>query len=247
MTDRYVWLIWSTSFLIPWLVLFVAFPRRRKVMIWSSALTMPFGLTEPLFVPRYWNPPSLFDLAQRTGFDIESLIFCFGLGGVGAVLYNIVTRQDLQSIPAEERRHPQHRHHRVLLAVPVVAFPVLCLLPWNPIYAAIAAMGMGSVATIACRNDLKLKTLVGGALFAVYYAVFVLLLEWTAPGYIARVWNLPALSGLALAGIPLEELVFGFAFGAYWSGIFEHLTWQAPCSHSRPGLEAGQGSIGSGL
>jgi hypothetical protein len=32
-------------------------------------------LTEPLFVPDYWNPPSLFDLARRSGFDIESVIF----------------------------------------------------------------------------------------------------------------------------------------------------------------------------
>lgn len=45
-----------------------------------SLATAFFGLTEPLFVPEYWNPPTLFDLAQRTGFDLESLIFCFGIG-----------------------------------------------------------------------------------------------------------------------------------------------------------------------
>jgi hypothetical protein len=226
MTEHYVWLIWSSSFLVPWLALFVGFPRHRKVMVWSSVMTMPFGLTEPLFVPRYWNPPSLFDLAQRTGFDIESLIFCFALGGVGAVLYNIVTGQNLQPVPVRERSKRHHRYHPVLLAVPVIAFPTLYLVPWNPIYPAIVALALGSAATVVCRHDLKFKTVIGGALFAALYAVFVLLLEWTAPGYIGRVWNLPALSGFILAGIPLEELLFGFAFGAYWSGIFEHLTWQ---------------------
>jgi hypothetical protein len=39
----------------------------------------------------YWNPPSLFDLARTSGFDIESLIFSFGIGGIGAVLYNLLT------------------------------------------------------------------------------------------------------------------------------------------------------------
>jgi hypothetical protein len=34
----------------------------------------------PWPIPEYWNPPSLFDLAQRTGFDIESLIFGFAFG-----------------------------------------------------------------------------------------------------------------------------------------------------------------------
>ncbi|NQY26146.1 MAG: hypothetical protein HRT92_03100 [Piscirickettsiaceae bacterium] len=46
--------------------------------------TAPFWLTEPLFVPDYWIPPSLFYLAVTTGFNIESLIFCFGIGGVGS-------------------------------------------------------------------------------------------------------------------------------------------------------------------
>lgn len=224
--DHYVWLTWSSAFLMPWLALFLAFRRDRKVMAWASALTMPFGLTEPIFVPRYWNPPSLFDLAQTTGFDIESLIFCFAIGGVGAVLYQVVTRRRLQPLGRQERERRWHHYHRTALLVPVVAFPALCLAPWNPIYPAILAMAFGGAATVACRPDLKSSTLVGGALFAAYYAAFMLLLEWSAPRYIARVWNLPALSGVMVAGIPLEELLFGFAFGSYWSGIFEHLTWR---------------------
>ena len=225
-SDKYVWFIWSSAFLVPWLGLFVCFPRDRKVMTWASVLTMPFGLTEPLFVPRYWNPPSLFDLAQTTGFDVESLIFCFAIGGVGTILYNIITGQYLQPLGPNEHLRRRHRYHRAALLVPVMAFPALCLLPWNPIYSAIAAMAIGGAATVACRPDLKWNSLVGGGLFAAYYAVLMLLLEWSAPGYIGRVWNLPALSGIMVAGIPLEELLFGFAFGTYWSGIFEHLTWQ---------------------
>ncbi|PIN93121.1 hypothetical protein COU56_03855, partial [Candidatus Pacearchaeota archaeon CG10_big_fil_rev_8_21_14_0_10_31_9] len=61
-------------------------------MFWVSLLTMPFGLTEPLFVPEYWSPPSLFNLAVKTGFDIESLIFCFAVGGIGTVIYELFFR-----------------------------------------------------------------------------------------------------------------------------------------------------------
>ena len=64
MPDRYVWLVWSSAFLVPWLGAYVAFPRHRKAMVWASLMTAPLGLTEPLFVPHYWNPPSLFDLAR---------------------------------------------------------------------------------------------------------------------------------------------------------------------------------------
>jgi hypothetical protein len=50
-------------------------------------------------------------------------------------------------------------------------------------------------------------------------------MSFFAPGYIEQVWNLPALSGVLPGGIPLEELAFGFAFGLYWAGIYEHFTW----------------------
>ena len=66
--ETYVWLVWSSAFLVPWAVAYLAFPAHRRVMLWASLFTMPFVLMEPLFVPEYWSPPSLFDLARRTGF-----------------------------------------------------------------------------------------------------------------------------------------------------------------------------------
>jgi hypothetical protein len=95
-------------------------------------------------------------------------------------------------------------------------------------------MTLGSAATVACRPDLKWKTGLGGILFAAYYGLFMILLEWSAPGYIERVWLLATLSGVMVAGIPLEELLFGFAFDAYWSGVYEHLTWRSSIGAVRP-------------
>jgi len=224
--DQYVWFSWASAFLLPWIALYLVFPAHRRTMLWASLFTAPFGLTEPLFVPAYWNPPSLFDLARRTGFDVESLIFTFAIGGVAAVLYSTLTRRGTEPLPASEKRRPLHRHHYQALAAPFVAFPVLYLFPWNPIYPGIVAMLIGAVATIACRPDLKTKTWVGGLLFLGYYVVFLLGLEWSAPGYIERVWNLAALSGVLVLGMPLEELLFAFAFGLYWSGVYEHFTWK---------------------
>ena len=36
-------------------------------------------------------------------------------------------------------------------------------------------------------------------------------------------WNLPTLIGILLFGIPLEDLLFAFAFGLCWAGVYEHL------------------------
>ncbi len=224
--DQYVWFIWAVAFMALWAALFVAFPPQRRAMLWASAFTAPFGLTEPLFVPEYWSPPSLFDLARTTGFDIESVIFCFGIGGVGAVLYNVLTGQALRPVGREEKHHRRHRFHRWALATPFLSFPVLYFFPWNPIYPGILAMLAGAAATMVCRPDLVSKTWIGGVLFLGVYVLFLIALEGMAPGYIARVWNLEGLSGIAIAGAPVEELLFAMAFGAYWSGVYEHFMWR---------------------
>ena len=220
-----VWLIWAGAFMAPWLVLFLANPARRRVMAWTSLATAVTGFTEPLFVPTYWNPPSLFELAQRTGFDIESFIFAFAVGGIGAVLYNTLTRREWLPILHFERAHRRHRLHRLALLTPFAAFIVLALLRWNPIYPAIASLTIGAITAALCRPDLVGKALIGGTLFLGLYAFFMLGLKILVPGYITQVWNLPVLSGVLVYGIPLEELLFGFSFGAYWSGVYEHFTW----------------------
>lgn len=223
---HYVWLLWSAAFLLPWLALYAAARDFRREMLRVSVLTSLLGLTEPIFVPGYWNPPSLFELAQRTGFDIESLVFSFAIGGIGAVAYNVAARQALHPMPSRLRLAARHRLHRLALAAPFVVFPPLYLLPWNPIYPAILALAIGGAASVLCRPDLARGTLLGGVLFTALYALFMLLLIVFAPGYVEQVWNLPALSGIRPAAIPLEELAFGFAFGSYWAGAYAHFAWK---------------------
>jgi hypothetical protein len=197
-SNHYVWFAWSIVFLVLWGIVFAAFPGERRKMWNTSLLTMPFGLTERLFVPRYWNPPGLFDLAQKTGFDIESLIFCFAIGGIGAVLYDLLTGRRSIPMAAGERRLPLHRHHLLALTSPVIAFLALIFFPWNPIYPGVIAMAVGAIATILCRPDLKSRTWIGGILFLVYYSILLEGLRFLSPGYIERVWNLPALIGIRL-------------------------------------------------
>ena len=225
MEHHYVWLVWSSAFLGPWIVLFVASPFLRAVMWRTSAATAMFGLTEPIFVPEYWNPPSLFELAQRTGFDIESLIFSFAIGGIGVSLHNAFSATHLEPVAVNHRHGPLHRFHTIALLSAPVAFVPLALLPWNVIYAVTLSLVLGSVASVICRPRLLRAALIGGVLFLGLYAVFMLGLKWFAPGYIPKVWNVRDLSGGLIAGIPLEELLFGGAFGMYWSSVYEHFTW----------------------
>ena len=220
-----VWLIWASAFLVPWALLYMANRSMRSTMIRASFFTALFGLTEPIFVPRYWNPPSLFELARNTGFDIESLIFSFAIGGIGTVLYRTLSATRLKPIAIRERHGSRHRLHTLSLIAAPVAFVPLAFGPWNVIYAAVMALVLGSALSVVCRPHLARPTLIGAVLFIILYGVFMFGLSWLAPGYIAQVWNLHALSGLLVRDIPIEEFLFGAAFGLYWSSVYEHLTW----------------------
>jgi hypothetical protein len=100
------------------------------------------------------------------------------------------------------------------------------MLPWNPIYPGIAALFVSALASGLCRPDLGQNTFVGGLVFLALYAVFLLGLKWLGRGYIEAVWNRGDLIAWRPAGLPLEELLFGIGFGMYWSGVYEHVTWQ---------------------
>ena len=155
---QYVWLIWSFFLLIIWAVLYLSLKDRdsKKKMFRVSLATSLLGLTEPVFVPEYWSPPSLFDLAVMTGFDIESLLFSFGVGGIAVVVYDYFFKVGYEEIPEAVQRQARHRFHYVaLLSGPVMFAMLYALTDLNPIYSAIIALTIGGFAAWFCRPDLK--------------------------------------------------------------------------------------------
>ncbi|MFA6076573.1 MAG: lycopene cyclase domain-containing protein [Candidatus Paceibacterota bacterium] len=226
---QYIWLIWSLILVAIWLVIYASLDSKkaRKEMLIVSLWTSLLGLTEPLFVPSYWSPPSLFNLTLRTGFDIESLIFSFGIGGIAIILYNkIFHRQDIP-MPMKDHHSPRHKFHMwILISTPIILILLLITTNLNSLHSAIIAMILGGLATWYCRPDLKKKMITSAFIFLILYFFYFLTLIAISPGYVEQVWNLKAISGILVIGIPLEELLFAFSFGFLWSSIYEHITWK---------------------
>lgn len=71
-----------------WLITLIVLKRKKldrniHEFWWASFACSILGITEPLFVPEYWDPPSILKFYN---WDLESFIFCFGVGGLAAVL-----------------------------------------------------------------------------------------------------------------------------------------------------------------
>lgn len=226
---QYIWLIWSLILIAIWLVIYLSLgsSKEKKEMLVVSLWTSLLGLTEPLFVPAYWSPPSLFNLALRTGFDIESLIFSFGIGGIAVILYQRIFRSREMIMSAKEHNSSRHKFHTwALLSAPAILIVLLAATNLNPLHSAIIAMVIGGLATWYCRPDLKKKMITSAFLFLALYFLYFLTLIAISPSYVEKVWNLKAITGILIVGIPLEELLFALSFGFIWSSIYEHLAWK---------------------
>jgi lycopene cyclase-like protein len=223
--STYAYLLLSTSLLVVWLLLYGLRPDLRRQILWISLGTMPLGLTEPSSSRRTGTHRPC--LTRRTGFDVESLLFSFATGGIVFAAYDALARAAPAGSMRAELHNPRHRYHLgAVMAAPAVFLVLLTITKLNPIYAAALGLVAGFMATLYCRPDLWAKMLVSGALFLLlYFGVFVVF-NMVFPGYVAAVWNLPALTRIFVAGVPLEELMFAFTFGLYWSSVYEHLAWK---------------------
>jgi hypothetical protein len=222
----YAYLSLSVALTLVWVAVHVLRHDLNASMLRVSLFTGLLGLTEPLFVPRYWNPFTLLDLAHRTGFDLESLLFSFSIGGIAFAGYELVFHVGpVETISAERDRGIHRQHTLAVLSAPLLFGILSFTTRLNPIYSSAIALVAGFFATLYCRRDLWLKMIVsGGLFFAIYFFVFALF-NVVFRGYVVAVWNLKAISGIRWIGVPLEELMFAFTFGLYWSSVYEHFTW----------------------
>lgn len=225
----YAWLIWSLLLLGIWVAIYATLDSKEKrremfiVSLWTSLL----GFTEPIFVPEYWSPLSLFDLAFRTGFDIESIIFAFAIGGGASVVYERIFTTRHEKMPTSALHEHRHRYHRLaIVSAPIVFALLYFATSLNPIYSASIALFAGGIFSLYCRPDLLKKMIVSACIFLVLYFTYFMTLIALYPGYVERVWNLEAVSGILVIGVPIEELLFAASFGFLWSSMYEHFTWR---------------------
>lgn len=220
--QQYVWLICSSFALVIWAIIFFSLRNsgeKQKEMLAFSLWISLFGLTQPLWVPEYWHPPSLFNL--RSEFDIESIIYSFALGGIVVAVYRCL-------FPAIVKPVKKHKYQLLsFFSVPVVFVFLLAAFKLNNMYSIIFAMAIGGLFSYFLRPDLRKRMFACAGGCTVMHFGFFLLLMAMFPGYVERFWNLNVLWGIFILGVPLEELVFAVFLGFLWPSIYEYVREQA--------------------
>jgi hypothetical protein len=181
----------------------------RKLALLSGLMLVPFALSCPIHVPRYWNPVRLGSIF-RTG--IEDLLAAFV---TGALIW-------LLASPALRRRvvfRPQLRSAatRYLLASAAGCFFVflLALAPWQLDFALFgASIALGALLLVR-QPFLWRASLLGAVGFTVVYmaAVHLAVELWPISAF---GWGYHNLCGIVIHGVPLEETAWSLAMGFMW-------------------------------
>lgn len=205
-------------FLAVWLAIFVYRKNLRKEMLFASIITIPFGMTEFLFVPEYWNPPSLFNLIQKYGFGIESILFAFAAGGTAAVLYEVIAGQKTVKILFDHKIH-------ILPYVFIASLYIILefVFPGKTIYNLIFSLLAGATLMGYLRKDLIKQIVFNGVYFSIMYFILFFVFLLIFPRYVTKIYNLKNFIGISIFGVPIEEIVFAFSVGACWSVFYEYI------------------------
>lgn len=211
------WFAGSVLLLVIWLGLWALNCRLRRAMMVASVLLLPTGLAQVLFVPKYWNPPSLFNLNARLGFDIESLVFSFAVGGISIALYELFVQDAINNFKPKPR---DKRKTGLATMLSVGVFICAYVSGANPIHSFIAALFAGALFLLFVRPGIGISSLKGGTVFMCFYVFLFLAMYLAFPDFVSDYWNLAAISRIHLAGIPAEEIIYSFAFGMVWFMIY---------------------------
>ncbi len=200
-----------------WLVIFLCNKNLRKEMLIASLIATPAALSEFFFVPEYWYP----DAIISPKLSIEDFLFSFAVGGIAAVLYELVVRR-VKHKRLCDCLHESRLPVLVLLVGVVVVFITYFIFRINFMIAAYIGILTDLSLMVLTRPDLTRKLLLSSLLFGLFYTLFFALFTVIVPGFTAH-WNPKALSGLTFLKVPIEEILWGFGAGGLFGPIYEYL------------------------
>jgi hypothetical protein len=215
----YNFLILAILFSVPGIIIGVARPDLRQVIMRVVPFALPFALTEFLFYPDYWEPRFLFNLGARIGFGIEDFIFVAGLAAFTTTAYAAVCGRSYRQQERITNAAVAGRCGSVLLAAFALAGAAV-LLEIPMIYGACAIMMILGFAILVLRRDLGLPSVAGGLLSMGTYYLICLCCMLLMPGLFRYVWHTERFLNIFIGGVPLEELAYGFSAGFCATGFY---------------------------
>ncbi len=208
----YVYLIGTGVYALVWILFFLIRKDLRRKMIFTSLFAAPLGISEILFIPDYWIPQFQTIPIFKELF-LESILFCFFLGGVVSIIYQVSFKEKLFETK-------EINPYLTLIA------PILFLTYFFKIFNihlmhyVFISMFIGSAFVLLYMKENSKKIIYSAIMNTLLYSIFYFVLWYSFPELPAS-YQFQNLSGILLGGIPIEEFLWIFSFALYWTPIYE--------------------------
>ena len=202
-------------------------PRdQRPLMLLSSALTIPVGTFAFLYVPDYWDPAQV--LRWHTG--PEDILF--GLAN-GVTVWVLATHALGRPLVLRLHLLSMIGRYLPLLLGGLLLYFCLSGFGMRPMDATLLVIVTTAVVLLSLHTDLRRMVLPTAFGFALLYALLTLTAMRLWP-HLSHQWNHGRLWGVVVGGVPLEEFVWGLAFGATWPLIVAYVIDVRPADAEEP-------------
>lgn len=212
--SNFAYLVAVLILFVVWVFLFLSKPYRREMIVMSFFFA-PFALLDLFFLQDYWSPQTFLG----TKFGLETFLFSFSIGGIAAVIYEKFRGLKFARSVGEKSW--------ILGGTVLILFLNFLSLKFvgvNSMYSLYSVFFAAAIFILVRRRDLLMDVVGSGFLFGFLGFFLYLIFLSIYPEIIKDWWKLQNLSGILIAGIPIEELLFAFGFGMVAGPLYEF--WQ---------------------
>jgi hypothetical protein len=215
---KLTFLLGALFFTVIWIAFFRLFPKGRTVIFWSSLAWGPAGpISEYWHRADYWHPELIF--AVHIGnwtFGLEDFLFAFAFSGICTGIFDLLIRRIWQ---AEDVTF-NLKGFTKLLSIVLLCLMLMGVLSWIFHLNSLPAICISFILLAGYIFYRRSMLLLPGLFTALLIMFFMWLFYWAFflrfyPDIIGRFWMSNALSGITLAKVPIEELIWAASAGLF--------------------------------
>ncbi len=216
---KFAYFAGNLYFLAIWLYFFWKWPNRRLPMIVLGLLDIPLGLFAEYFwwTVDWWHPQTI----TGTRIGIEDVLLSFTVPSIALLIYKFAFKKDLDRKFVFNKSTFFDATRRL---IPLVLFSfgataTLFYIFHIPSFTStLIGMFLAGLYIISHRRDLASAALWSAVLMVAVSLPVYILWEISIPGILESFWNMPALTGLVVAGAPIEDILC-FALAGFVMGV----------------------------
>lgn len=230
---NFTYLLGAFYFSVIWIVLFGLFPKERKVIFWSSLACGPAGpISEYWHRADYWCPDLI--LAIHIGnwtFGLEDCFFAFAFGGICTGIFELIMRRIWKAEDIEF----DLKSFIKLLGIVLFSLMLMGALSWLFHFNSLSAISISFILISGSIFYRRPSFFSPGLVTALFMMFFMWLFYWgfflrLYPDVIGRWWLGNALSGITLAKVPIEELIWAGSAGFFIGPAVRYSIVTSKCS-----------------